>query len=64
MNKKILNDVNFGNTMEQKNKIPEKENIVVSKHLSMQEAIKELGYTMISGIKIKFPRNRKVELSK
>ena len=64
LNKKILNDVNFGNTIEQKNKIPEKENIVVSKHLSMQEAIKELGYTMISGIKIKFPRNRKVELSK
>jgi len=63
LNKKILTDVNFGNAIEQKN-IAEKEKVVVSKHLSMQEAIKEIGYTMISGIKIKFPRNRRVELSK
>ena len=64
LNKKILTDVNFGNAIEQKNIVPEKEKVVVSKHLSMQEAIKEIGYTMISGIKIKFPRNRRVELSK
>ena len=61
-NKKILTDANFGNAIEQKNKI-EKENIVIAKHLSRQQAFKELGNTMISGVKIKFPRNRKVELS-
>ena len=62
-NKKILTDGNFGNPLEQKN-IQEKENVIVSKHLSMQEAYRELGNTMINGVKIKFPRNRKVELSK
>ena len=62
-NKKILTDANFGNiTLSQKRHI-EKENIVTSKHLSKQQAFKELGNTMISGLKIKFPRNRKVELS-
>ena len=62
-NKKILTDANFGNiTLSQKSHT-EKENIVTSKHLSKQQAFKELGNTMISGLKIKFPRNRKVELS-
>ena len=62
-NKKILTDANFGNITDLKNK-EEKENIVTSRHLSKQEAFKELGNTMINGIKIKFPRSRKVELSK
>ena len=62
-NKKILTDANFGNAIDQKN-TTEKENIVISRHLNMQEAFRELGNSMISGLKIKFPRNRKVELSK
>ena len=62
-NKKILTDANFGNAIDQKN-AGEKENIVISRHLNMQEAFRELGNSMISGLKIKFPRNRKVELSK
>ena len=62
-NKKILTDANFGNITDLKHK-EEKENIVISRHLSKQEAFKELGNTMINGIKIKFPRSRKVELSK
>ena len=62
-NKKILTDENFGNSREQKNNT-QKENIIIARHLSKQEAFKELGNTMISGLKIKFPRNRKVELSK
>ena len=61
-NKKILTDANFGNAIDQKT--TEKENIVISRHLKMQEAFRELGNSMISGLKIKFPRNRKVELSK
>ena len=62
-NKKILTDVNFGNITLTQKRHTEKENIVTSKHLSKQQAFKELGNTMISGLKIKFPRNRKVELS-
>ena len=62
-NKKILTDVNFGNITLSQKRHTEKENIVTSKHLSKQQAFKELGNTMISGLKIKFPRNRKVELS-
>ena len=62
-NKKILTDANFGNITLSQKRHTEKENIVTSKHLSKQQAFKELGNTMISGLKIKFPRNRKVELS-
>ena len=62
-NKKILTDANFGNITLTQKRHTEKENIVTSKHLSKQQAFKELGNTMISGLKIKFPRNRKVELS-
>ena len=62
-NKKILTDKNFGNDIDLKNR-DEKKNIIISKHLSIQEAFKELGNTMINGLKIKFPRNRKVELTK
>ena len=62
-NKKILTDANFGNITDLKHK-EEKENLLTSKHLSRQEALKELGNTMINGIKIKFPRSRKVELTK
>ena len=62
-NKKILTDANFGNITLLQKRHTEKENIVTSKHLSKQQAFKELGNTMISGLKIKFPRNRKVELS-
>ena len=62
-NKRILTDKNFGNDLDPKHK-DEKQNIITSKHLSIQEAFKELGNTMINGIKIKFPRNRKIELTK
>ena len=62
-NKKILTDKNFGNDIDLKNR-DERQNIIISKHLSIQEAFKELGNTMINGLKIKFPRNRKVELAK
>ena len=62
-NKRILTDKNFGNDIDSKNR-EQKENIIISKHLSREEAFKELGNTMINGLKIKFPRNRKVELAK
>ena len=62
-NKRILTDKNFGNDLDPQHR-EEKQNIITSKHLSIQEAFKELGNTMINGIKIKFPRNRKVELTK
>ena len=62
-NKRILTDKNFGNDIDLKNR-EQKENIIISKHLSREEAFKELGNTMINGLKIKFPRNRKVELAK
>ena len=62
-NKRILTDKNFGNDIDLRQR-NEKENIIIAKHLSRQEAFKELGNTMINGLKIKFPRNRKVELTK
>ena len=62
-NKRILTDKHFGNDIDLRQR-NEKENIIIAKHLSRQEAFKELGNTMINGFKIKFPRNRKVELTK
>ena len=41
-----------------------KDNIVTSKHHTRQQALRELGSTFLSGIKIKLPRDRKVEINK
>ena len=61
-NKSILTDANWGNQIGQKKKT--KDNIVTSKHHTRQQALRELGSTFLSGIKIKLPRDRKVEINK
>jgi hypothetical protein len=61
-NKNILTDANWGNKSVEKG--PQKENIVFARHHTKQQALRELGSNILSGIKIKLPRDRKVELNK
>ena len=59
-NKNILTDSNWGNKSVGKG--AQKENIVFARHHTKQQALRELGSNISSGIKIKLPRDRKVEL--
>ena len=59
-NKNILTDSNWGNKTGEKG--PEKNNIVFARHHTKIQALRELGSNILSGIKIKLPKNRKVEL--
>ena len=61
-NKNILTDANWGNKSVEKRS--QKENIVFARHHTKQQALRELGSNILSGIKIKLPRDRKVELNK
>jgi hypothetical protein len=61
-NKSILTDSNWGNQIGQK--IKKKDNAIIAKHHTKQQAIRELGSTFLSGIKVKLPRDRKVEINK
>ena len=61
-NKSILTDSNWGNNSIGKGK--QKENIIFAKHHTKQQALRELGKNFLNGIKIKLPRNRKVEINK
>ena len=38
-------------------------NIIYSRHMTKQQVLRELGSNILSGIKIKLPRRRKVELN-
>ena len=61
-NKNILTDSNWGTQTGQKEK--QKENIVFARHHTRQQALRELGSNIFSGIKVKLPRDRKVEINK
>ena len=64
-NKNILTDVNWGNEMGEKGKNKNKNNnTIFARHHTKQQALRELGSTIFSGLKIKLPRDRKVELNK
>ena len=60
-NKNILTDSNWGTQTGQKEK--QKENIVFARHHTRQQALRELGSNIFSGIKVKLPRDRKVEIN-
>ena len=37
-------------------------NLLVSKHLTRYQALRELGSSLLNGIKVKLPRDRKVDV--
>ena len=61
-NKKILSNKKWGNEISQN--INNNINTVYSKHQSKIQILRELGSNILSGFKIKLPRNRKVDLVK
>ena len=60
-NKNILSDTNWGNKHSEKGQ--KQENIVFARHHTKQQALRELGSNILNGIKVKLPRDRKVELN-
>ena len=60
-NKNILSDTNWGNKHTEKGQ--KQENIVFAKHHTKQQALRELGSNILNGIKVKLPRDRKVEIN-
>ena len=61
LNKKIMINGLWGTQTLQKNK--SSENLLFSKHLTKYQALRELGSNLLSGIKVKLPRDRKVDIN-
>ena len=61
-NKSILTDSNWGNSSVGKEK--RNENIIFAKHQTKIQVLRELGSNFLNGIKIKLPRDRKIEINK
>ena len=61
LNKKIMINGLWGSQTLQKNK--SSGNLLYSKHLTKYQALRELGSNLLTGIKIKLPRDRKVDIN-
>ena len=60
LNKKIILTGGWGNQILQKNNSTG--NLLFSKHLTKYQALRELGSNLLNGIKVKLPRERKVDI--
>ena len=61
LNKKIMINGLWGSQTLQKNK--SSGNLLYGKHLTKYQALRELGSNLLTGIKIKLPRDRKVDIN-
>ena len=61
LNKKIMINGLWGTQTLQKNK--SSENLLFSKHLTKYQALRELGSNLLTGIKVKLTRDRKVDIN-
>ena len=61
LNRKIMINDKWGNQVMHKNKSTE--NLLYSKHLTKYQALRELGSNLLNGIKVKLPRDRKVDVN-
>ena len=59
-NKKIITNMGWGNKSMRKNM--SSENILLSKHQTKYQAIREFGSNILNRIKVKLPRNRKINI--
>jgi len=59
-NKKIISTKGWGNKTMSKNM--SSGNLLISKHLTRYQALRELGSNLLNGIKVKLPRDRKVDV--
>ena len=67
LNKKIMNSRDWGNDLSEKKNNNKNmgfndENKRYARHITKQQVLRELGSNILSGIKFKLPRDRKVEL--
>ena len=62
-NKKIMVSKGWGNEMNLKPELQDKNNGVYSRHITKQQVLRELGSNILSGIKIRLPRDRKVDIN-
>ena len=68
LNKKIMSNRDWGNDLTEKktenvNMGFNDENKRISRHISKQQILRELGSSILSGIKIRLPRDRKVDIN-
>ena len=65
LNKKIMISRDWGNDLSNKKteNIFNDDNKRISRHISKQQILRELGSNILSGIKIKLPRDRKVDIN-
>jgi hypothetical protein len=61
LNKKIMLTGGWGTQSLQKNN--SSGNLLYSKHLTKYQALRELGSNLLNGIKVKLPRDRKVDIN-
>ena len=64
-NRKIISTAGWGNeTGNENGGMKERDkNLVYSRHITKQQVLRELGSNILSGIKIKLPRDRKVDIN-
>lgn len=62
-NKKIMANKGWGNDTMNLNEYKDRNNMVYARHITKQQVLKELGSNILSGIKIKLPRDRKVDIN-
>ena len=62
-NKKIMITSGWGNDTGEMSQYKDKNNVVYSRHMTKQQVLRELGSNILSGIKIRLPRDRKVDIN-
>ena len=63
-NKKIMAAKGWGNdTINLNEGFKDKNNLVYARHITKQQVLRELGQNILTGIKVRLPRDRKVEIS-
>ena len=53
----------WGNDIGEMSQYKDKNNVVYSRHMTKQQVLRELGSNILSGIKIRLPRDRKVDIN-
>ena len=62
-NKKIMVNKGWGNDTVNLSEYKDKNNMVYSRHITKQQVLRELGSNILSGIKVRLPRERKVDIN-
>ena len=62
-NKKIMATKGWGNETINLNEYKDKSNLVYARHITKQQVLRELGSNILSGVKVRLPRDRKVDIN-